>query len=186
MNQLKIINDDILHEFRIYKAKLGVVSNLNHGMHGKEHLLRVVLFTLLICEKLNVCHKYREIVAVAALYHDIGRKSDNIDIVHGLLSWKRAKKYLDKDFTDNDLKIIKYIIENHCVPDEEAHNNVNFYNIYNKEVAQRLLDIVKDADSLDIIRLEYFNESFLRLEVSKKIISFAYYINELKEKINYL
>lgn len=183
MEQLKHINDNTLCEYRSYITKIKGVNNLSQGIHGINHLLRVLLFALLICDELKVFEKNRTIVATAALYHDIGRKNDDSDVIHGLLSWRKAKDYIDEGFLENDINIIKYIIENHCVPDKIAFENVKAYNISDKAIANKLLNIVKDADSLDIIRLGFFEVDYLRYESSKGLINIAKHVNRLNDRI---
>lgn len=186
MNLLEYMSNNIIYEFRLYLINIKRLSDLNQGIHGINHLLRVLLFALLICESLKISSHHRNIVSIAALYHDIGRKNDDADLTHGLLSWRKAQKYISEDFSKNDLNIIKYIIENHCIPDEVALDNVKAYNISNKFEAQILLNIVKDADSLDIMRLGVFEEKYLRYEASIKLIPIARYINSLNDEVQNL
>lgn len=186
MSKLEPLSDNILYEFRNYVPQIKRLSGLNQGIHGINHLLRVLLFTLLICDSLKISSHHRNIASIAALYHDIGRKNDDADLIHGLLSWRKAKKYIAEDFSKNDLNIIRYIIENHCIPDEIALDNVDAYNVSNKYEAQSLLNIVKDADSLDIMRLGAFEKKYLRYEDSKKLIPIAQYINSLNDEVQKL
>lgn len=186
MDYLEYIDNNILHEFRLYSTKIKRIADLNQGIHGINHLLRVLLFTLLICNSLKISSHHRNIASIAALYHDIGRKNDDADLIHGLFSWRKAKKYIVEDFSKNDLNIIRYIIENHCIPDEIALDNVYAYNISNKYEAQSLLNIVKDADSLDVMRLGAFEKKYLRYEDSKKLIPIAKYINSLNDEVQKL
>lgn len=179
----KRISNENLLEFREIIKKLDSVKNLRIGIHGINHLLRVLLLTMMICDSLNISNRDKKIAWISATYHDIGRNNDQHDLIHGMLSWRKAKQYIKDDFNDDEMKIIKYIIENHCIPDKIAYENINNYNISNQSIAYKLLNIVKDADSLDIIRLKVFEEKYLRYVASKSFISFAHYLNELEDGI---
>jgi len=186
MNFSEHLNSDNLKEFEYYSDQIKNFENLNQGIHGINHLLRVLLFTIVIGNALELSGKNKNIICTSAIYHDIGRKNDNNDALHGLLSWRKIKPFIEEEFEKDDLNIIKYVIENHCVPDETARKNIQNYPIEDKTYAQYLLSIVKDADSLDIIRLGFFDKKYLNHEISKKIINFAQYMNRLDSGIQHL
>lgn len=57
--------------------------------HTKEHCARVLLFALLIAEKMKLPRKEREALCAAAVFHDSRRQDDWLDMGHG----QRAADY---------------------------------------------------------------------------------------------
>ncbi len=52
------------------------------GIHGLGHIYRVMMYSYLICEILNV-EDFR-IPLISAAIHDVRRKSDKGDLYHGI------------------------------------------------------------------------------------------------------
>ena len=151
--------------------------------HDGNHLFRVLFLSLSLCDKLDVKGADREIVAFASMYHDVGRNNDDFDIMHGIRGWKKVKHIFTNDFDEKNKQIVKYIIENHCIPDQVAYKNVSYYTITNERKMTYLLNIEKDADSLDITRFGFFEEKYLRFAQSKELIPLANILNELGDVI---
>ena len=57
--------------------------------HTKEHCSRVLLFALLIADKMDLPHEEREVLCAAAVFHDSRRQDDWLDVGHG----QRAADY---------------------------------------------------------------------------------------------
>ena len=57
--------------------------------HTKEHCARVLLFALLIADKMDLSQKEREALCAAAVFHDSRRQDDWLDVGHG----QRAADY---------------------------------------------------------------------------------------------
>lgn len=149
------------------------------GIHGKGHTIRVLkLLSLIAClEDLNDNEK--TILAYAGLYHDIGRTNDYDDLSHGKDSYNKlvATGLLNTiRLKQEDHKILRYIIENHCIPDNQGKESVVNYKIKDTEKALKLYYIFKDSDGLDRVRLGDLDERFLRLKSSKKLIPIAEYL----------
>lgn len=181
MNEVVQVSDNILREMRRYYQILRTHFNkyLVKGIHGSDHLLRVTLYSILLCDYYKV--EEREIVCVAALFHDIGRINDVEDVMHGIRSWTKAKEYIEEIYSlsEEKMKIIKFLIQNHCLKDNVAKDNVALYHLNDKEHGLFLLKILRDSDSLDMIRTTIFCDTYLQLEYSKKLITYAAYINNL-------
>jgi len=139
------------------------------SVHGVLHAKRVLLLTLIIgsYEKLN--DSDMEIVLTAAKFHDIGRTDDSYDEIHGILSFNKLLqlKLADKDM--DDIHILHFIIDNHCISDSQGLENINKYQIKDKDRAIYLYNILKDADGLDRVRLNDMDIKYLRLPISKKL-----------------
>jgi response regulator RpfG family c-di-GMP phosphodiesterase len=52
---------------------------LVHGIHGINHTKRVLFLVELLAALENLAEPERDILSVAAVYHDIGRVSDGAD-----------------------------------------------------------------------------------------------------------
>ena len=57
--------------------------------HTKEHCAKVLLFALLIADKMDLSQKEREALCAAAVFHDSRRQDDWLDVGHG----QRAADY---------------------------------------------------------------------------------------------
>ena len=51
--------------------------------HTKEHCAMVLLFALLIADKMDLSQKEREALCAAAVFHDSRRQDDWLDVGHG-------------------------------------------------------------------------------------------------------
>lgn len=159
-------------------SKPGLFFNPN-GMHGKGHTARVMkLLSVISClEKLNDNEK--KILAYTGLYHDIGRTNDYYDLIHGRTSYEKLVStglISNIKLNKQDIKTLKYIIENHCIPDDQGKENVINYGIKDLGKALKLYYIFKDADCLDRVRLGDLDEKFVRLKSSKSLIPIAKYL----------
>lgn len=183
MDMSKCLTQEDVNKINMCTTNIKSFLNAKQEIHGINHHLRVFLYTLLICNKLNMNSESKNVACTAALYHDIGRKHDDMDLTHGLLSWKKAKTIIKEEFNEDDLFLIKYLIENHCIPDNDAYENVKLYPIKKRNKAICLLKILKDSDSLDIMRFGCFEEKYIRIRESKDIIETANFINHLGDDI---
>jgi len=160
------ITDDYIME--IWDIKNDYFLNPD-SIHGMLHAKRVLLLTLIIgsYEKLN--DSDMEIVLTAAKFHDIGRTDDNYDETHGILSFNKLLQLelVDKDI--DDIHILHFIIDNHCINDNQGLKNIDKYQIKDKDRAVYLYNILKDADGLDRVRLNDMDIKYLRLPISKKL-----------------
>lgn len=144
------------------------------GIHGVNHAERVMYLALNISKLEKYSEEDRNILIEASKFHDIGRTHDNVCLIHGMLSNKKIEQYgLLKGFSEEDENIIKYIIHNHCIHDKDTMNNIDEYNIKDKERAVRLLMAFKDSDGLDRVRVGDLDPSYLRTVSSKNLISLA-------------
>lgn len=148
------------------------------GIHGVLHSKRVLLLAYIISlyQKLN--YRDLQIILTAAKYHDIGRMNDKYDKKHGIKSFKKMQKLglIYEEWDEEDINILQYIIENHCISDEEGIKKINEYQIQDRDRALLLYKILKDADGLDRVRLEDLDINYLRLPISKSLVMCAYEI----------
>lgn len=180
-NTLIDIIRNVRKEF-LYKSKI----------HGFNHSVKVMLFAYLIAKSEKLDKVDTRIIIDAALYHDIGRQSDNEDTVHGLSSAYLIDNIdivnhkIYKDNPDN-LNILKAIMDGHSAPDKNMDIIALNYDVQDVERYKKLYNILKDADALDRKRFrEGYNFSldpkYLRIERSKELIKLSEEINEIFKK----
>ena len=136
--------------------------------HTKAHCARVLLFALLIADKMDLPQKEREALCAAAAFHDSRRQDDWLDVGHG----QRAADYY-RDYCqthslpfDNRVYLVMAFHDRDDLLGEaalaEQENGVLLYHIF------------KDADALDRCRLHRggLNPDWLRYRESKRLIDF--------------
>jgi hypothetical protein len=180
IDNLTIINhtDIIFDKITEGINKPGLFFDLEGG-HGKGHTARVLKLLSLISYLEKLDENERTILAYAGLYHDIGRIDDSYNLTHGRMSYDMLLSsglISNIKLGEEDIKILKFVIENHCIPDKGGKANIINYHIKNIDKALKLYYIFKDADGLDRVRFGDLDERFLRLESSKKLVSAAKYL----------
>lgn len=175
LNEL-LKNYDFQEEF--HSQKIDIDPNLFHkhdGIHGVTHAERVLFLVLAISYMEGISEEDKKILISGAKYHDIGRGHDSTCFDHGAFSYKKMKKMgLLIGISPEDEVLIKYIVENHCIDDRDAYANVKDYDIRDSQHAMYLLDMLKDADNLDRVRIKDLDVSYLRTESAKKLVPIAY------------
>ena len=143
--------------------------------HGIYHNLRVSMFIFSLANTLKLEEKDLILLLWAALYHDIGRINDVRDDDHGKRSGTLITK-MKLGFSAEDKKIIKTIVTCHSLPDETLKEEANKNKVEDLERCERLFKILKDADGLDRVRLEYpyVKLDFLRTNAAKQLVPVAY------------
>ncbi len=141
------------------------------GVHGIFHTKRVLFLTLCLADTLEFDEDSIDLICIAAVYHDIGRINDNLDPQHGILSYKKAVQAgLICYEKPEKQEIVRFLIENHCISDQEAYNRLPEYNINNHKKTLNLYSVFKDADGLDRIRINDLDIKHLRTETAKDFL----------------
>ena len=155
---------------------------IDDAIHGISHNERVALLACYIGIKEGLNNEELRLVLEASKYHDIGRGFDGNHGQVSTLLIDRNKDYIFPNLNDNEVNIVKALCNGHSVDDKEYEEIARSYEIENFERFKKLLDIVKDADALDRVRLPRFgklNKKYLRTEISKEMIDAS---KELFEK----
>ena len=147
----------------------------NSKDHTKEHSKRVLLFSLLMSEKLGLSYFDMETLCIASIFHDTRRQNDWLDVGHGY----QAAKYYKQFCKDNNLdfnKSVFIIMAYHDVEDDTAIVDIDKFQIQN---ATMLYRVFKDSDALDRFRFgeDNLELSMLRFQESKSLINFARCLN---------
>lgn len=179
-----------------------------NGIHGIPHVKRVLFHCMAMSKHLNLSDSERAILANSAVYHDIGRKHDDYCTEHGVWSWRKLKRKMEKSelnflsevnyvepykkgvhhynlrlLTKEEREIIRFIIEYHCRDDQRAKRDLSNIPIKDKEKAWKLFEIFKDCDGKDRIRLskDDLDVSYLRTEIAKKRVLIAHILPRVKQ-----
>lgn len=193
---IELFENGIIDEFNFYKNTFINSNNFlfHSDLHGIKHTTRVLLFVLSLSFLHELDVRDRAILANAAIYHDIGRKNNDKDIGHG----QRSSELIDSEnhdliiidcqnkseyeeyrldiLTSKEMNIIKSIIENHELNDQEGLKDTKLSEWSSKDKAryQRLYLIFKDADGLDRLRLEDINDEYFRTKYTKHLLNFSH------------
>lgn len=161
-----------------------------NGIHGVKHAKRVLLHCLSLSHAIGLPLNERGILAIAANYHDIGRKHDWACTEHG--TWSVEKKSdldlpseyftvnewdeVDMDYlTMEEEEALHFIMVYHCKSDKDAEKAVEeMEDGEQKDMIQRLLPIFKDADALDRVRLGDLDPAYLRTKEARQRVRFAH------------
>lgn len=159
MRAYQPIPEQLLREFEPQQSWLMHDSHV----HGVDHMARVFILQELICQKLEEqdIKVNREALRWAAMTHDVGRVDDGIDINHGRRSSKWIEENLSAQMSPEMLDIVTYIVHWHVPSDTDA------------PVMTIELQVLKDADALDRVRLGDLDIRYLRTEAAQSLVSVA-------------
>lgn len=151
-------------------------------LHGQGHIERVLLLGALIAKGENFSEEDTRLALFACSYHDIGRENDRRDDYHGGRSAglivKNHLTALLPGATKSDVAILQAAIATHSMHDSDLGKNMALYGVPEEEQerCRRICWCLKDADNMDRIRLNDLDESYLRLNTSKKLVDTNWYI----------
>lgn len=165
-----IYKQNQIDEFRKYKKLILAKDHFYpEGIHGIKHVERVLFHCVNLANLNKLSDEQKNVLYIAAVYHDIGRESDGPDATHGYKSYAKLEELgLLKLMAVDEQRTIKFIIENHCIEDSDK------LNIPTNSNCKYLLDLFKDADALDRVRISDLDRGYLRNKHSKKMIHIAW------------
>ena len=149
---------------------------INDSIHGISHNERVAILSCYIGIQEGLDIEELKLVLEAATYHDIGRGYEGNHGKYSTIIIDRNKEYIFSDLNDNEINIIKALCHGHSVDDSRYEEIAKLYGIRNIDQFKKLLNIVKDADALDRVRLPRFgklDEKYLRTETAHGMIELA-------------
>lgn len=157
--RIKPISEQLLRDFEPKRDWLLHDSEV----HGVDHMARVFILQELICQQLEAegVKVNRTATRYAAMAHDVGRLDEGRDLDHGRRSAAWMKQHLTDKLSPEDLDTATYIVHWHVPPDNEA------------PVMTTELQVLKDADGLDRVRLDDLNPSYLRTAAAKNLVQIA-------------
>lgn len=173
----ELLEDSGYH--RLFKVYCEFIKEDNFekpsDLHGIEHTKRVLYLIFCLMYLLDLEATDSTILIEAAIYHDIGRNNDGVDSEHGKKGFSLAtKKGFTTTLSIQDKELLRFIIENHCIDDDEGVMRIHLYNLDDSERALRLLYIFKDADGLDRVRIHDLDANKLRYDESRRLLLVAW------------
>lgn len=155
--------------------------------HGKEHEARVLLLCLTLAHQLKLSKKDVTALAMAAIFHDVGRDNEGEDMEHGAHGAERYAGYEEYIAETTPDPVVMFLCKYHSRPDEEGYRAIQEDPVLNKHAkrVRRLFEIFKDADGLDRIRLpggiKELDTNQLRQDVSRQMTLVArIYLEQVK------
>ena len=166
----------ILQHYNSYAEQIDAEWFLNpQGIHAVSHTKRVLLLGLIISflEKFSLADW--NLLSLAAVFHDIGRIHDGYDPNHGIASYEKLieKNLLELD-NHQEQEILRFLIQNHAIPDQSAYKKLNHYELSDIDRTLRLYDAFKDADGLDRVRIKDLNPEYLRTASAHRLLLAAH------------
>lgn len=159
------IPESLIREYQPQESWLRHDSTI----HGIGHLTRVFILQELISNQLVRDGEIlnQQALRWAAISHDVGRVDDGLDPQHGRRSAQWMHENLREAMSPETLDIATYIVRWHVPNDWEAP----------KMTLE--LQILKDADALDRVRLDDLDPAFLRTNPSQELIDIAQQLCDL-------
>tara|TARA_R110001583_G_scaffold74459_1_gene206295 strand:- start:696 stop:1271 length:576 start_codon:yes stop_codon:yes gene_type:complete len=155
------------------------------GHYGIEHAYRVFKLVDRLSEFEKLEGDQLQIIKFCALFADIGREENQMNLNFGLKSYEKisSKNFLGKDLFNNEL--IRFLFQSQSIKIEEIQGNLDQFKIENREEAILLFKILKDALGLDAFRFGNFCAADLEFSNSKKLVLFAsqFHRKELKQDL---
>lgn len=204
----KITTGEIGKFFRRKNQQIDKTNIIQRGIHGIHHNDRVAMLSMMIARNEGILegdtdHRTKDILLMAAYEHDIGRKVGKITFNIGPHAKRSARKlrkidvkYLNgQPYTEEDKNILRAVVEAHEGKDEAMDQICKRYHISeeNWEYTKTLMTILKDADALDRVRLDYntgivitdLNPKYLRTNTAKRLLNASYQLEGLTNKVSF-
>ena len=182
-------NDEWIRKYDFYKGFMESIyydklveayEKLNYDIlfvsdiHGRNHIERVVFYSVLLAYAYKLDDDDTYILINAASLHDTQRENDGWDTEHGQRAAEKSIPYAH-DVKESDLAILKAVIAAHSREDEIMDETIReFVEESNFDRAKKLSKYFKDADGLDRVRINHLDPAYLRNEFSKVLVDFAY------------
>lgn len=137
-------------------------------VHGPAHVGRVMIHALRLIEATGYVEESPRLWAAVYL-HDIARRHDGVEPGHGRRAWERlaslppvAELFTRGGVVDSDLPAIEAAVTRHSRG--EAIGG---------EPHVRLIELLKDADGLDRVRIRDLDPAYLRTPAARTMVDFA-------------
>lgn len=159
--------------------ELGYQSEGIFSFHGRSHILRVLMLSLIYFYNSgeDLSERDKNILIYFSLLHDVGRDNEDRDDSHGQKSVKKieSEKLLipGLELNKKDLKIAHLLIRCHSISDDEGREEIirrrkkfsgeDYYRLV------RLFNITKDMDGLDRVRFNGLDINQLRTDYGKQL-----------------
>ncbi|MEE0865465.1 MAG: HD domain-containing protein [Clostridia bacterium] len=171
--QEKGIYDEFKKEIENFE-QIDELMNNKTNLHGTNHIVRVLFNCYAIMALENIGVDDKKIIVEAVKLHDIGRIGDGEDREHGEKGAIKAKQIMErKGFSQDEIDKICFIIKEHCLSKKQNEKDIENLPQEKQKEYSFLLNVLKDADKLDRVRLGDLDPKRLSLENSKRLVEVA-------------
>lgn len=175
----KFIASSYLDKLREAYEKLNTDILFTSHIHGKDHIERVIFFSVLLSFAYKLDEADTNILINAASLHDTRRVNDGWDTEHGPRAARESIQYAH-DIKKEDKEILQAVIAAHSRDDKKMDETIREF-VKNEDDfprAKRLAKFFKDADGLDRVRINLLDPAYLRNDYSKNLVDFSYKLFE--------
>lgn len=150
------------------------LMNNKTNLHGINHIVRVLFNVYALCTLENITERDKRIITTAAKLHDIGRITDGEDKVHGANGAEKAREVLkNKGYSIEEIDEICFIIKEHSLSKDKNNEDIEKLPKDLRENYKYCLNMLKDADKLDRVRIGDLDLNRLSTDSAKRLISVA-------------
>lgn len=169
----KVTYQEFENELNNFEEIEELMQNDTH-LHGINHIVRVLFNAYAIITLENVKEEDKRIIIEAAKLHDIGRVEDGEDLEHGNQSAIQARSILEsKGFSKEEIDEICFIIKEHSLPKDKNEEDIANLPEELREKYRYHLNLLKDADKLDRVRIGDLDPNRLSTDSAKRLIVVA-------------
>lgn len=175
----KFMASSYLDKLREAYDKLNTDILFTSHIHGKDHIERVIFFSVLLSFAYKLDEADTNILINAASLHDTRRVNDGWDTEHGPRAARESIQYAH-DIKKEDKEILQAVIAAHSRDDKNMDETIREF-VKNEDDfprAKRLAKFFKDADGLDRVRINLLDPAYLRNDYSKNLVDFSYKLFE--------
>lgn len=175
----KFMASSYLDKLREAYDKLNTDILFTSHIHGKDHIERVIFFSVLLSFAYKLDEADTNILINAASLHDTRRVNDGWDTEHGPRAARESIQYAH-DIKKEDKEILQAVIAAHSRDDKNMDETIREF-VKNEDDfprAKRLAKFFKDADGLDRVRINLLDPAYLRNDYSKNLVYFSYKLFE--------
>lgn len=168
INQISVLINQGIKEQLYTKTKI--------PYHNIKHIEKVMIYCVWILNKQNNPKLFsnKELLLLAALYHDAGRSKGASNKNHGIVGAEIAREKLVNTLGHKNLDIIELLIKTHATKSDQVDFTDKNFEDKERDIIQELSNILKDADALDRNRIKLFKfaqckQKFLRTKEAQAI-----------------
>lgn len=175
----KFMASSYLDKLKEAYEKLNTDILFTSHIHGKDHIERVIFFSVLLSFAYKLDEADTNILINAASLHDTRRVNDGWDTEHGPRAARESIQYAH-DVKKEDKEILQAVIAAHSRDDKKMDETIREF-VKNEDDfprAKRLAKFFKDADGLDRVRINLLDPAYLRNDYSKGLVDFSYKLFE--------
>jgi hypothetical protein len=158
-----------LFEEAVYTLKREAL--FESAIHGPGHIERTLCHGAFCAMAEGLSEEDTRLLLLACAYHDIGRKHDSLDDLHGWRSAQQLPQWTDLE--GEERKLVQAAVDAHSRNDKELEATLEGYQLADPQRGKVLALLLKDADGLDRVRIWDLDPVYLRREASRQRAGFA-------------